>query len=299
MKSQVRWTQCTMTLVVIGSALACNLGGGGQTSQAPSSDFIFAGCYAPGATTGNAGCGLAPSLGDPNSDAVFQNEVGNQAYFWNGVPANVHYWNDCQSPNSVSLPTGDILYGVNLFQEMVTAYGGDAGPISGILAHEWGHQVQFDNGWMSGDEPTAAPIELEADAFSGYYMALGESFSWNSIEDYFAALASLGDYNFTDPNHHGTPQQRLAAAQLGFQTALQAIETQTPYSYADLHDIFSGTIAGFDARQISPGATNRPNVGRVLARLDYEQISQILDGMSRGKDIVVSSTDNRSLFPRK
>jgi hypothetical protein len=29
--------------------------------------------------------------------------------------------------------------------------------------------------WFTSNEPTARPIELEADAFSGYYMALGEN----------------------------------------------------------------------------------------------------------------------------
>jgi len=29
---------------------------------------------------------------------------------------------------------------------------------------------------------------------------------WTSIDDYFSAIASKGDYNFTDPSHHGTPR---------------------------------------------------------------------------------------------
>jgi hypothetical protein len=41
-------------------------------------------------------------------------------------------------------------------------------------------------------EPTSRPIELEADAFSGFYMALGESYSWTSIDNYFSAVASEG-----------------------------------------------------------------------------------------------------------
>lgn len=47
-------------------------------------------------------------------------------------------------------------------------------------------------------------------------MALGESYAWGSIDDYFSAVASFEDYNFNDPSHHGTPEERLTAAQLGF-----------------------------------------------------------------------------------
>ncbi len=288
-----------LLLVAIATTIACNSLGGQNSTTAPTSDFVFAGCYAPGATVGNSGCGLASTLGDPNSDAAFQAEVGNQSYFWTDIPANVHYWNDCQSPNSVSLPTGDIMYGVNLFQELVVAYGGDAGPISGVLAHEWAHQIQFDNGWFSSNEPTAAPTELEADAFSGFYMALGpDGFPWTSVDNYFSALASLGDYNFTDPSHHGTPQQRLAAGQLGFQTAVNAYENGEQLSYSDLHQIFSSAIGGFDARRIVANKGSSPTAVRFLKQLDQAQIFAILDGRSHGTDARIPSV-NSSLFPRK
>ncbi len=299
MKSRTRWIEGAFALSVLASVLACNGIGGQSTSTPPTSDMVFAGCYAPGATIGNAGCGLASTLGDPNSDATFQAEVANQSNFWSGIPADVHYWNDCQSPNSVSLPSGDVLYGVNLFQQLVSAYGGDAAPISGVLAHEWAHQIQFGYGWFTSNEPTARPIELEADAFSGYYMALGESYAWTSVDDYFSALASLGDYNFNDPSHHGTPQERLAAAQLGFQTAIQQIETNTPLTYADLHATFSSAIGGFSARRILPVVAVNSVAGQFLARLDESQIISILNGESHGKNVLVPVGNHEHLFPKK
>jgi hypothetical protein len=287
----------TLTLV---ATLACNVLGGQSTGNGSNGDLVFAGCYAPNATTGNVDCGLASTFGDPNSDAAVQAEAANQYQFWNGIPATVYPWNDCSGPNAVSLPAGDILYGVSLFQQLVAAYGGDAAPISGVLAHEWGHQVQFDNGWSMSSEPTSRPIELEADAFSGFYMALGESYSWTSINNYFSAVASEGDYNFTDPSHHGTPQERLAAAQLGFQTAIEAIETQTPLTYADLHQIFSTAIAGFDENQVRGAKVSNPVANTFLAHLDRQQILDILNGVSHGREASVPNLDNRQyLYPRK
>jgi hypothetical protein len=198
------------------------------------------------------------------------------------------------------LPSGDILYVVNLFQQLVAAYGGDAAPISGVLAHEWGHQIQFDNGWSTSSEPTSRPTELEADAFSGFYMALGESYSWTSIDDYFSAVASKGDYNFTDPSHHGTPEERLAAAQLGFQTAIEAIQTQTGLTYADLHQIFSTAISGFDEKQVVHTNDQNSVANNFLVHLDTEQIVDILNGASHGRSATVPNVGNRQqLYPRK
>jgi len=301
MKSkQENWPWGAVTLFAIAFAIGCNGIGGQSTSTNASGNLVFAGCYAPNANTGNVDCGLASSLGDPNSDATFQAEVNFQGQFWSGIPANVHPWNDCNGANALSLPSGDILYGVTLFQQLVTAYGGDAAPISGVLAHEWGHQIQFDNGWFANSQPSSPPIELEADAFSGFYMALGESYSWSSIDNYFSAVASFGDYDFNSPTHHGTPQERLAAAQLGFQTAIQAIQTGTQLTYADLHQIFSTAINGFSARQIPMADSQRPVVARLLMRLDNSQIFDILDGVNRGSDVSVPGIENRErLYPRK
>jgi hypothetical protein len=272
----------------------------GNTGNAANGDLVFAGCYAPTATSGNVDCGLANTFGNPTYDAAIQAETANQTVFWNGIPATVYPWNDCSGANAVSLPSGDILYGVNLLQQLVASYGGDEAPISGVLAHEWGHQIQFDNGWFMSTEPTSRPIELEADAFSGFYMALGENYSWTSIDDYFTAMASEGDYNFNDPNHHGTPEERLAAAQLGFQTAVEAVETQTQVSYAELHQIFSSAIGGFSVKRIPMSNMQSSIADRFLAGLDSSQILDILNGLNHGKDASVPDIgDRQHLYPRK
>jgi hypothetical protein len=292
-------------LVMLGLAatIACNGTPGqstGSTSSAANGALVFAGCYAPNASTGNVDCGLATTFGNPTYDAAVQAETTNQSQFWSGIPANVHPWNDCSGANALSLPSGDILYGVNLLEQLVTTYGGDGAPISGVLAHEWGHQIQFNNGWFTSSEPTSRPIELEADAFSGFYMALDPNYSWTSIDNYFTAMASEGDYNFNDPSHHGTPQERLAAAQLGFQTAVQAVETQTQLTYADLHQIFSSAIGGFSARHIPMPDAQDSAANRILVGLDSSEIIDILNGVNHGKDASVPDIgDRRHLYPRK
>jgi hypothetical protein len=36
-----------------------------------------------------------------------------------------------------------------------------------------------------------------------------------TLQGYFNALASFGDFAFNDPSHHGTPTERVAAGLLG------------------------------------------------------------------------------------
>jgi hypothetical protein len=301
------WIAFMMTISVGGCGVAGGNGSDTAGSGTTNSDSpVLFECYTPGDSDnggGAMGCGIANSFGDPMADSFFYAEVQNQLAFWQGVPANPVPFNDCNGPNAFSLPGGYIFYGVNEFQLLASSYGSDPGPISGVLAHEWGHQVQFDGGWMNSDAPTAEPIELEADAFSGYYMALGpDNFSWGSISDYFSAVFSTGDYDFNNPSHHGTPAQRLAAAQIGFQTAVQAQQTNTFLAYADLHQIFSSQIAQIPASEATPAAVPQrlsDKAKNVLARLDTKIINGILDGTTRGPDYVIPATPElKHLYPR-
>ena len=83
------WIQGTVTLVALALTIGCNgigtNGGGGGNNK-----LAFTGCYAPNANDGNVGCGLPGTLGDSNSDSIFQGEISYQQSFWNGVPGNVH-----------------------------------------------------------------------------------------------------------------------------------------------------------------------------------------------------------------
>lgn len=146
-------------------------------------------------------------------------------------------WNDCTSPNALSHPLGFILYGINFANFAIMRTLSEL-PIAGVLAHEYAHQLQFYFNWMNPTAPTVRDSELEADAFSGYYMALAKGWAGAQLQSYFDFIFSLGEYNFNNPNHHGTPNQRLAAAYIGFNTGLSALQFQYQYSAPELHQIF-------------------------------------------------------------
>ncbi len=110
--------------------------------------------------------------------------------------------------------------------EGYTAIGyGDVAP-QAILAHEYGHQIQFQLG-VFGDESSPEATrrtELMADAYSAYFLshARGESMQWKRVKQFLQVFFNIGDCAFTSNGHHGTPNQRMASAQWAYEVANNA-----------------------------------------------------------------------------
>lgn len=95
---------------------------------------------------------------------------------------------------------------------------GDVGA-EAILGHEMAHHVQYERdafGTTSGPEATRR-TELMADAISTYFVThkRGVTLQPLRVQEAIFTFASVGDCNFDSNGHHGTPNQRLAAAQWG------------------------------------------------------------------------------------
>ena len=113
---------------------------------------------------------------------------------------------------------------------ILTAYNelgfGDVAP-QAIFAHEFAHQIQFMKGYRLAPAAgqTAAErtryTELQADAFAAYYLthARGATLRQKRVEQFLEVYHQIGDCSFTASGHHGTPNQRLRAAQFGFRVA--------------------------------------------------------------------------------
>ena len=91
-----------------------------------------------------------------------------------------------------------------------------------IVAHEYAHQVQDELGLLQGDQrPPTVDIELQADCYAGTWAK--SAYDQNRLEDgdvqeaLDAALA-VGDFDASNPSHHGTPEQRKDAWNSGFQS---------------------------------------------------------------------------------
>jgi uncharacterized protein len=92
-----------------------------------------------------------------------------------------------------------------------------------IVAHEYGHQIQDELGLFQryGDQLPTMAFELEADCYAGTWA--NSAYRDNRLEDgdvqeaLDAALA-VGDFDASNPGHHGTPAQRAEAWNAGFES---------------------------------------------------------------------------------
>jgi hypothetical protein len=135
--------------------------------------------------------------------------------------------------NSVSFRSnpGKIVMGDGILEGYAAVGFGDVAP-QAVFAHEFAHQIQFQNNYsvFSDGIPvtTQAEVtrytELMADAYSAYYLThkRGAAMNKHRVAEFLETFFQIGDCYFSDPGHHGTPNQRMAAAQFGFDVADQA-----------------------------------------------------------------------------
>jgi hypothetical protein len=103
-----------------------------------------------------------------------------------------------------------------------------------VVAHEVAHIFQAEDGYfdLAQTDATVRRNELMADHFAGCCLALivnggrpvsrGKLYrNKDSVQSAFQLMFSRGDDNFTDPNHHGTPSERLDAVDWGYETAFE------------------------------------------------------------------------------
>lgn len=119
---------------------------------------------------------------------------------------------------------------------------------SSILAHEWGHQIQFLNDglfvypvppFINTPESTRM-TELEADFYTGYYLThkRGGTYNWKRVEAFLTAFFEIGDCSFASSGHHGTPIQRMQAAYQGYMLSRSEMKKGIISSPEDVHEAF-------------------------------------------------------------
>ncbi|MFH8518113.1 hypothetical protein ACH4CE_24105 [Streptomyces gelaticus] len=130
--------------------------------------------------------------------------------------------------------------------EVMKEIGLDGVAPKAIMAHEFGHHVQFEdhlftNTTLTGSEATRR-TELMADAFGTYYLthSRGEALNTKRLLDSEKNFYQIGDCSFLDPGHHGTPNQRLAASAWGASVANDAVNqghVLPSLTFADKFDV--------------------------------------------------------------
>ena len=87
-----------------------------------------------------------------------------------------------------------------------------------VVAHEYGHNVQNEDGIFLGRQ-RALPIELNADCLAGTWAHWANDqgrLDPGDIEEALDAALAVGDFDFFNPQHHGTPLERRDALLTGF-----------------------------------------------------------------------------------
>lgn len=164
---------------------------------------------------------LTSSLPNSTDTSFMNSQMTKIASLWGRTAPTLRFVNDPSNPNStynaISYSTGKIYYGYAIYADAKNKGGNIVNAM--ILAHEYGHQLQYIFGLPSVSESTARPNELEADGFAGYYLRRPNGYNQTSFAQIAAAYEfaqSIGDYQTTSPGHHGTPPQRRSAVRLGF-----------------------------------------------------------------------------------
>jgi predicted metalloprotease len=181
-----------------------------------------------------------PSLRASNTFDVFLDQIlGNVNSYWtktfkaNRIPAPHvgHHWihpgdtarSRCGKADDQSAfycPADDTIYfGEGIGQDIYDNIG-DFG-VAYAVAHEYGHNVQEELGWYAAGikVTTVAPFELQADCLAGdwgYAVYKAGLLDAADVQEAVKTAYAVGDFDFTNPQHHGTPTERQNAWLKGY-----------------------------------------------------------------------------------
>jgi hypothetical protein len=167
-------------------------------------------------------------------------------------------YNAFADPGGESSPP-KIVMGDGLLEGYAAVGLGDVAPQT-IYAHEFGHHIQFQNGYFEDEVPGATTgaeftryFELMADAYSAYYLThkRGAAMNRKRVAHFLETSYQAGDCGFDNPSHHGTPNQRRRAAAFGFELAARAQKQGHILTSEQVHDLFVAAYAGI----VAPDAT--------------------------------------------
>lgn len=176
----------------------------------------------------------------PRGDAINEGliSMADNLKGWFGVDADLYYTpriNNAFADGSSNI----VVIGEGVLREAQSnSPGAVIVAMSFVMAHEYAHHFEF-RMWDEIEDldlngMSVPVVELQADVLAGYIagreskgqvteprrnpLGLSEAdFLRRNWQAYSAHAGTLGDFLFSDKNHHGTPQQRSKALTVGWQ----------------------------------------------------------------------------------
>ena len=190
-------------------------------------------CYSAGQNLPDLGFTLRTS-GYNELDQIVVNEI-NQLQVFFGVKVDFFFLLESYGKNAMYLKScsyncnGTILLGVKMLYSQLQKKNG-VECVKAILAHEFGHCVQYLINWQE----LGKRQELHSDFLAGYYTGRMYNYTKDQMNSLFHELFSMGDNYFWSPDHHGTNSERECAFLEGYYFAK---ENNTTVSIANNYGI--------------------------------------------------------------
>jgi hypothetical protein len=217
----VRWQESTQSFVIVDATAPLRIGP--PVGYNPGGGLPF--CETPDA-------GRAASAADIDA---FARHAGFLSTHVNLCAVNVdnpQYGQVSGNARAFRTDQGFVYYDVTLLNtfDAVNEFADDL-----ILAHEWGHQVQFDN-FSRASLPGTKAFELQADCLAGIYFGhlrfANPEFMQEDAQALLMAACSMGlmeNFVWGSIGSHGKCEERALAFALGHDMAYLAYTTQSSF----------------------------------------------------------------------
>lgn len=216
-----RWLSFVSAIVLV-----CGFSFDTEKAQADENDRVIVLCGSDAGFDLHS-LNILSGTGTPSLDRALIQELNALSKFFNVRPAFFVYSNGIQ--NAMATPEvfphtpqtdGTVLYQLDLLNEHLNSAHWGGSIVSGVIAHEFAHIIQFSQPGLYDrllkSHGTVKFLELHADFMAGYYMGTKFGDKPGDLETLSRKIFELGDNNFTNPGHHGTPQERHIALKAGF-----------------------------------------------------------------------------------
>ena len=179
-----------------------------------------------------------PFSGNPDFDRALGRQLVKLAMSFTVGPGFM-YMDDVNGMNAAASSAtrvpgtaGTVLFGIRLLRDLMARGSGGDMAVLGVCAHEFGHIHQYfsgDYGALRSAHPTVKLVELQADFLAGYFVAAVKMERPHvELQAFLNFLFRAGTYDADNPNFHGTPRERVLAAEQG----MAAAQARTPFRRA-------------------------------------------------------------------